>query len=88
MSNFLADLGGDVARAGQFADKNLREFADGFRRDVLIGADIFLNRVDVHPALVGEGAGADVRLAGDAVEVGDFINIPADFRQMPKRCRG
>src|SRR5262249_50845967 len=40
--------------------------------------------VRVHPSLVGEGAGADERLVGAEVHVGDLVDVARHFRQVPQ----
>ena len=48
--------------------------------------DVFLHRVNVHAALVGEGARADIRLAGHEIHVGGFVDVAAGFGQMLQRA--
>ena len=64
----------------------LRAVADALGGDVLVGAGVFLHRVDVHAALVGEGAAADIRLAGHEIQVGGLVDVPADFGEALQRA--
>ncbi len=79
---FFADLGGDVGDAGEFGDEDAAGVADGFGGDVFVGFGEFVDGVDVHAAFVGEGGGADVGLAVDEVEVGDFVDVAAGFGEV------
>jgi hypothetical protein len=58
----LAELLGDVGLARELADEHPALVADGGRVDVLVAGGRLAHRVDVHPPLVREGAGADERL--------------------------
>ena len=51
-----------IAAAGQIAQQNALPVADHFRLDVLVGGGILQYRADMHAALVGERAVADVGL--------------------------
>ena len=63
MSNFLPALAAMLLAPDSSLTRILRVLPTSFGRDVLVGARILLHRVHVHAALVGERAGADVRLA-------------------------
>ena len=88
MSNFLPALAAMLLCAGHLADQDLAAVADALGRDVLVGAGVLLHRVDVHAALVGEGAAADVGLAGHEVQVGRFVDVPADVGEVLERVAG
>ena len=50
----------DVAAPGEVAQQHPLAVADGLGLDVLVGGRVLQYRADVHAALVGEGAPADV----------------------------
>ena len=50
--------------------------------DVLVAGGVLADAVDVHPPLVGEGAGADERLAGPEVHVGRLVDVARDLGQV------
>jgi len=52
------------------------------RVDVLVAGRVLADPVDVHPALVGEGAGADEGLAGSEVQVGRLVDEPRGLGQV------
>jgi len=72
---------------GKLAHQNPPRVPNRLRRDVLVSADILLHRVHVHAALMRKCTGADIRLARNQIHIGDFIHIPAHFRQMLNRPR-
>ena len=50
--------------------------------DVLVACGDARDGMDVHPAFVGERAGADERLVGAKVHVGRFVDEPRQLGQM------
>ena len=73
--------------ARQFADQNPAFVADRFRVDVLVAGGELADGVRVHAALVGEGAGADERLAGAEVHVGDLVDVARQFGEPRQAVR-
>ena len=67
---------------GQLADQDPALVADRRRVDVLVAGGVLADAVDVHPPLVGEGAGADERLAGPEVHVGRLVDVARDLGQV------
>ncbi len=55
---------------------------------MLVAARVLADAVDVHPALVGEGARADERLAGAEVHVGGLIYVARDLGETGERLAG
>lgn len=72
---FSARRGGDIGNAGKFRNQDASRIADRFRRHVLIRAGRFTHRMHVHTAFVGEGAGADVRLVVNQIQIRHFVHI-------------
>ena len=80
-----APLGVDAA--AELADHESRLVADQRRVDVLVGvADLGRGR-PVDAALVGEGAGPDIRCVGVGRDVGDAGHVPSRARRAPSGRR-
>jgi len=71
----LAQLLGHVRLARQLTDQNPPLVADLGGVDVLVAGRDLADAVDVHPAFMGEGAGADEGLAGAEIHVGRLIDL-------------
>ena len=70
-----------AADAAQFADQHPSAVAHQFRVEVLVTAGDTLDRVNVHPALVGERSGPDERLTLARLNVGHLGNVAAELGQ-------
>ena len=77
----LRRLRQDGRLARQLADQDAALVADQRRVDVLVAGRDLGDGVGVHAALVGEGAGADERLAGAEVHVGHLVDVARHLRQ-------
>ena len=85
-SQFLG-LEEDAALAGEVRDRKLPHVADLLGRQVLIGPRVALHRGGVHPALVGKGADAHVRLVTIGMaHSGYLVNEAGDLRQALQVC--
>ena len=71
----------DVALAGQIGDDGDALVSDGHWVDVLVAAREFLHGVDVLPAFVGEGGGADERRADVVRDVREFVDEEGELAQ-------
>src|ERR1035437_8647950 len=70
------------APTGDFAHQETALTTDQFGVDVFKGLRSLVDPVDVHAALVGEGAVADVRVALIERHVGDGGDVPRDVRDV------
>lgn len=78
--------GFDIAAARQFADEDPAFISDQSRIDMFVGLGGFVDRVDVHAAFVREGTLADERLVATPLQVGGFVDEPAQFGELRERA--
>ena len=71
----------DVRAAREIRDQDAALVADSLGLDVLVGARVFLDRVDVHAALVRERALADVRLLRPGRAVRELVHAERHVAQ-------
>ena len=76
-----------VAAARQVGDQNALVVTDQFGVNMFIGFAVFLDSGDVQPALVGEGAGANVGLTLVRLDIGQLVHGTGNRRQALELAR-